>query len=100
MIKVYKLQPSGRLPQPEVAYAEIDKFIREDLHQSVSSSFYRDCDHHLMNMPIWRQPLVVKELGTKPSRDIEQYLTNVLGILYPVRGGEKRDIQGLLDQGN
>ena len=53
-----------------------------------------------MNILIWRKPLVVKDLGVKPSRDLEQYLTSVLGILYPVREGEKREIQGLLDQGN
>lgn len=100
MIEVYMLQPSGGFPTPEGAYAQIIKFTKEDLYQSVSNFFYRDCGHRLMNMLIWRQPLMVKELGVRPSRELEQYLTRVLGVLYPAREGEKRDAQQLLDQGS
>ena len=100
MVQTYLLQPSGGLTTPEVAYAKNSKFIREDLHQSVSNTFYCDCDHRLTDLLIWRQPLMVKELGVRPSREQEQYLTGVLEVLYPARKGEKRDAQRLLDQGN
>jgi hypothetical protein len=43
---------------------------------------------------------MVKELGVRPSREQEQYLTGILEVLYPARKGEKRDTQRLLDQGN
>jgi hypothetical protein len=31
-----------------------NKFIKEDLHRSVSDFFYRDCDHLLMNLLMWQ----------------------------------------------
>ena len=40
MVKTYMLQPSGGLPTPMAAYARIKKFIKEDLHQSVSNFFF------------------------------------------------------------
>ena len=99
VIQTYLLQPSGGLPTPEAAYAKIKDFIKEDLHQSVSNLFYCDRDHRLTKSLISRQPLVVKELGVKSSRDQEQYLTGILNVLYPARGGGKRDVQRLLEQG-
>lgn len=101
MIEIYSPQPPGGLPTPEAAYAKISKFTTEDLHRSVSCFFfYRDRDHRLTNVLIWRQPLVVKDLGAKPGREQEQYLTGILNLLHPAGEGEKRDIQRLLDQGD
>ena len=99
MIQVYSPEPPGGLPTPEAAYANINKFITEDLHRSVSRFFYRDRDHLLTKVLIWRQPLMVKDLGVKPGREEEQYLTGILNLLHPAREGEKRDVQRLLDQG-
>jgi len=39
MLEVYFDQPSGGLARPETAYAKINEFIKEDLHQSVSNLF-------------------------------------------------------------
>ena len=100
MIQIYLLQPSGGLPTPKAAYAQIRNYAKEDLHQSVSNFFYCDYDRRLTNSLIWRQPLAVKELGVNPTRELEQYLTGILGVLYPAREGEKRDVQQLLDQGS
>jgi len=99
MIQTYLLQPSGGLPTPEAAYAKISQSIKEDLHQSVSSSFYCGHDRRLTDSLISRQPLMVRELGVRPIREQEQYLTSILDVLYPACEGKKRDVQGLLDQG-
>ena len=54
MVQTYLLQPSGGLPTPEAAYAKIIEFIKEDLHQSVSSSFYCGHDRRSTNSLISR----------------------------------------------
>jgi len=51
MLEVYFDQPSGGLTKPEMAYAKINNFVKEDLHQSVSN-FYHDGDHHFTNLLI------------------------------------------------
>ena len=52
-----------------------------------------------MNLFIRRQPLVAKELGYRPCRDTEQYLTRILDELRPRRSGQKRGIQYTLELG-
>ena len=39
MGKIYLHKPTGEVPNPESAYAEICKFITDDLHLSVSDFF-------------------------------------------------------------
>ena len=51
--KVYRNRHTGGVAKPEAAYAEINKFVKEDLHFSVSNVFYCDRDHHLTNSLIW-----------------------------------------------
>jgi len=99
MAKIYLDQPTGEVTNPETAYAEISKFIKEDLHFSVSNFFYCDCDHRLMNLLIRCQPLVVKPLGERQSRDLEQYLTGVLTELRPRTSGQKKGVQHILERG-
>jgi len=53
MAKIYYSQPTGEVINPEVAYAKMNKFVKEDLHLSVSSLFYCDRDHRLTNWFIW-----------------------------------------------
>jgi hypothetical protein len=43
MAKIYFDQPTGEVLNPEMAYAEVNKFIKEDLYLSVSGFFYCDC---------------------------------------------------------
>jgi len=52
MAKIYN-QPTGEVTNPEMAYARITKFTKEDLYLSVSNFFYCDRDHHLTNFVIW-----------------------------------------------
>ena len=44
MAEIYS-RPTGEVPNPEMAYAEMTKFAKEDLYLSVSGFFYCDCDH-------------------------------------------------------
>ena len=44
MAEIYS-RPTGEVSNPEMAYAESTKFIKDDLYLSVSSFFYCDCDH-------------------------------------------------------
>jgi len=53
MAKIYLDQPTGEVLNPETAYASIYKFVKEDLHLSVSDFFYCDRDHRLTNLFIW-----------------------------------------------
>ena len=53
MAEIYYSQPTGGVPNPEMAYASITKFIKEDLYLSVSNFFYCDRDHRLTNFVIW-----------------------------------------------
>ena len=99
MAKIYLHKPTGEAPNPETAYAEITKFIKDDLNLSVSNFFYRDRDHRLINLFIRRQPLVAKELGYRPCRDMEQYLAGILNELRPRISGQKRRIQYTLERG-
>ena len=48
LLEEYIFRPTGRPINPEVAFANINQHIKEDLHRSVSDCFYRDRDHHLM----------------------------------------------------
>jgi len=48
LLEEYVFRPTGGSINPELAFANINQFIKEDLHRSVSDFFYRDCDHHLM----------------------------------------------------
>lgn len=50
LLEEYYFGPPGRSINPETAFANINKHIKEDLHRSVSDLFYRDCDHRLMNL--------------------------------------------------
>ena len=54
MFEEYHLRHAGRSINPETAFATTVKFIKEDLHRSVSDFFYRDCDHRLMNLSMWQ----------------------------------------------
>ena len=98
MVKIFN-QPTGEVPNPEAAYASVIKFVKEDLKLSVSNPFYCDRDHHLTNLFIWCQPLVVKALKKRPHRDLEQYLTGVLNELCPLLGGQKRGARYMLERG-
>jgi hypothetical protein len=53
MAKIYSIQPTGEVTDPETAYANLNKFIKEDLYLSVSNFFYCDRDHRLTNLLIW-----------------------------------------------
>jgi len=53
MAKIYCNQPTGEAINPETAYANMNKFIKEDLYLSVSDFFYCDRDHRLTNLFIW-----------------------------------------------
>ena len=53
MAEIHSDQPSGEVLTPETAYAKMSKFIKEDLHLSVSDFFYCDRDHRLTNLFIW-----------------------------------------------
>ena len=99
MVKICLDKPTGEVPDPETAYAEINKFIKDDLHLSVSNFFYCGYNHRLINLFIWRQPLIVKQLGERPCRDLEQYLTGILNELRPWQKGQKRGIQFTLEAG-
>ena len=52
MAKICFDQPTGEVINPETAYARCTKFVKEDLHLSVSCFFYCDSDH-LTNLSIW-----------------------------------------------
>ena len=99
MAKICFNQPTGEVTNPETAYARLLQFIKEDLYLSVSDLFYRDSDHHLTNLSIWRQPLMAKPLGERPSRDLEQYLTGILNELRPRQRGQERGVQHTLERG-
>ena len=74
-------QPSGGLV-PEKALAEVDKFTKEDLKQSVSCFFYCVLAHHFANLSTWQQPLRNTKAGEgKRSRDVEDYLKGLLGAI-------------------
>ena len=98
MTKIYS-GPTGEVIDPETAYASMNLFVKDDLYLSVSSFFYCDRDHRLTNLFIWRQPLVVKPLGERPTRDLEQYLTGVLNELCPRTGSRKKGVQYMLERG-
>ena len=92
LLEGYYFRPAGRSINPEMAFANMIKFIKEDLHRSVSHSFYRDCDHRLMNLSIWQQPLAAhaekaKE-GKKETHVYEQYLTRILRELLRSEDGD------------
>jgi len=99
MAEIFFNQPTGEVPNPEMAYARITKFVKEDLHLSVSNFFYCDCDHHLTNLFIWCQPLVVKNSEQRPHRDLEQYLTGILNELCPRLSGQERGVRYMLERG-
>jgi len=99
MAKIYCDQLTGEVTNPEMAYARFTKFAKEDLYLSVSDFFYCDRDHHLTNLFIWCQPLVVKPLGERPSRDLEQYLIAILNELRPRIGGQKKGAKYMLERG-
>jgi hypothetical protein len=92
-------EPTGEVTDPETAYAKLNKFVKDDLYLSVSNFFYCDRDHRLTNLFIWRQPLVVKPLGERPCRDLEQYLTGVLNELCPRTGGRRKGVRYMLERG-
>lgn len=52
LLEEYYFGPPGRSIDPEMAFASINKHIKEDLHRSVSSFFYHNWDHRLMNLLI------------------------------------------------
>ena len=54
LFETYHLEPAGGLINPEVAFAAIRKFVKEDLHRSVRNFFYRDRGRHLMNLSTWQ----------------------------------------------
>ena len=97
MAKIFN--PTGEVPNPETAYASFNKFVKEDLKLSVSNLFYCDRDHHLTNLFIWCQPLVVKNSEKRPYRDLEQYLIGVLNELCPRPSGQERGVRYLLERG-
>jgi len=77
-------QPSGGLV-PEMALAEVDKFTKEDLKQSVSGFFYCVLVHRFANLSTWQQPLQNMKAGEgKRSRDVEDYLKGLLKAIRPV----------------
>ena len=92
-------RPTGEVLTPEMAYARTNKVIKEDLHLSVSDFFYCDRDHHLINLFIWCQPLVVGNLGKRQWRDLEQYLTAILNELRPRQSGQARGVRHMLERG-
>ena len=98
MVKICTDKPTGEVLDPATAYAEINRFIIDDLRLSVSNFFYCGCNRRLMNVFIWRQPLVAKQLGKRPCRDLEQYLTGIITELRPWQKGEKRGIQFTLER--
>jgi len=98
MAKIYS-EPTGGVTDPETAYATMNQIVKDDLYLSVSSFFYCDRDHRLTSLFIWRQPLVVKPLGERPTRDLEQYLTGVLNELCPRTSGRKKGVQYMLERG-
>ena len=53
MAEIHSDKPTGEVLTPETAYAKMCKFVKEDLHLSVSDIFYCDHDHHLTNLLIW-----------------------------------------------
>ena len=77
-------QPSGGLV-PEMALAETDKFVKEDLKQSVSGFFYCVIVHRFTNLSTRQQPLRNTKAGEgKRSRDVEDYLKGLLKAIRPV----------------
>jgi hypothetical protein len=71
---VHNGQPFGGL-EPEMALAEINEFVKEDLKRSVSDFFYCVFVHHFTNSSTWQQPLRDTKAGEgKRSRNVEKYL--------------------------
>jgi len=52
LAKIYN-QPTGEVINPETAYTNMNKFVKEDLYLSVSIFFYCDRDHRLTSLFIW-----------------------------------------------
>ena len=50
LFEEYYIRPSGGSINPEMAFANIKRFIKEDSHRSVSSFFYREGDRHSINL--------------------------------------------------
>ena len=91
--------PTGEVPDPKAAYAEIRKFVSDDVPHSVSDLFYCGFNHHLTNLLISRQPLVVKNPGKRLRQDIERYLAGILYELRPRQSGQQRGFQFTLERG-
>ena len=54
LLDEYHFRSAGGSANPEKAFANIRKIIKEDLHRSVSNLFYHDCDRRLMNLRMWQ----------------------------------------------
>ena len=96
--------PPGGLV-PETAFAETNKFIKEDLKQSVSCSFYCVLAHHFTNSPTWQQPFQDTAAGKgERVRDLEDYLKRLVNVILPKpapgEGRSKRDdeVVGILSR--
>ena len=99
MDKICIKKPTGEVPDPETACAKITNFIKDDLHLSVSNFFYCGHNHHSINLLISRQPLAARQLGERPCRDIEQYLTGILNQLRPRQSGQPVGYHCMLERG-
>ena len=53
LYSTYNKQPSGGLV-PEMALAEVNKFVKEDLKRSVSDFFYCVIVHRFTNLSTWQ----------------------------------------------
>ena len=95
LLQEYYLRPTGESLNPEMAFANINNYIKEDLHRSVSDLFYRDCDRRLMKLLMRQQPLRVQAAkaiaDAKESRVYDQYLTHILKELRRSTGGETQN---------
>jgi len=87
-------QPSGGLV-PAMAFATVEKSVKEDLKRSVSGFFYCVLVHRFTNFSIWQQPLRDRKAGEgKRSRDVEDYLRGLLGAIHRVTSTPKPDASG------
>ena len=81
---VHDGRPSGGLV-PEMALAEVNRFVKEDLKRSVSGFFYCVPVLHFTNLSTWQQPLQNTKAGEgKRSRSGEDYLKGLLKAIRRV----------------
>ena len=81
---VHDGQPSGGIV-PEMALANVNKIMKEDLKRTVSGFFYCVFVHHFTNLSTLPQPLRDSRAGEGTrSRNGEKYLEGLLQVLLPI----------------